>query len=100
MSAATLVPMGLGEPEVFRARVYGGAEDPAERERAEFIERLAGPGVIDCPAIDPWIAALQERGWLPAAPALEPNPTGEGKIGRWTLTDKGRTEWARMKGSP
>ncbi len=97
MSSSTLIPMGVGEPETFRCRIYGG-EDDAERERAAFLDQLAGAGVIDCPAIDPWVAALQGRGWLPATPALEPNPEGEGKIGRWTLTDKGRAELAQIRG--
>ena len=97
MSTDTLIPMGIGEPEVVRCRIYGAAEDHDERARLDFVRQLAGPGVIDCPAIDPWVAALQARGWLPEAPALEPNPEGEGKIGRWTLTDKGRAEFARLE---
>lgn len=96
--AHTLIPMGAGEPETFRCRIYGAAED-AEQEikRAAFVAELAGPGVIDCEAIDPWTAALQARGWLPEAPELEPNPDGPGKVGRWHLTVKGRAEWAAMQ---
>lgn len=88
---------GRGEPEEVRCRVYGGTDD-ADDERVAFVKSLAGGGVIDCPAYDPWVAALQERGWLPLTPELEPNPEGEGKVGRWRLTDKGRDEWARMQG--
>lgn len=97
MSATPLLFMGLQDvPETFRCRVYGG-EDEAEQQRAAFVDRLAGEGVIDAPAYDTWVSALQGRGWLPAAPALEPNPAGRGKIGRWLLTDLGRAEWAAMK---
>lgn len=93
---ATLFPMGdETEPETVRCRVYGGE---CEDERAAFVERLAREGVIDCPAYDPWVAALQARGWLPAAPDLEPNPDGPGKVGRWRLTDVGRDEWAKLRG--
>ena len=31
-----------------------------------------------------------------AAPAAE-HPEGDGQIGRWTLTDKGRAEFARLE---
>lgn len=88
----TLLFMGEGEPEAFRCRIYGAADEPDER--TAFVEQLAGPGVIDCPAYDPWVVALQARGWLPESPVLEPNPDGPGRIGRWSLTDKGRAEWA------
>ena len=92
-----LVPMGVGEPEAFRERIYGAPADPEhEAKRRAFVAQLAGPGVIDCPAIDPWTAALQARGWLPAQPELEPNPDGPGKLGRWRLTSKGREEWAKL----
>jgi hypothetical protein len=90
----------MGDPaivETFRCRIYGG-EDSDEAARVDFIERLATTGEIDCPAYDGWVAALQARGWLPAAPELEPNPVGPGKVGRWRLTDTGRTAWAAMKG--
>ena len=94
----TLIPMGAGEPETFRCRIYGVAEDPeAEAKRRAFLAELAGPGVIDCPAIDPWVSALQERGWLPDSPELEPNPSGPGKLGRWRLTDTGRAAWAESE---
>ena len=88
-----LIPMDAGEPEAFRCRIYGAAEDSEdEAKRRAF----AGPGVIDCPAIDPWTAALQARGWLPAQPELEANPDGPGKIGRWRLTSKGREGWEKI----
>lgn len=81
----------MGEtPETFRCRIYSGAE--AHDPRVEFIRSLSRYGVIDCPAYDGWVTALQERGWLPMEPDLEPNPDGPGKIGRWLLTDKGREE--------
>lgn len=83
--------MGVGEPETMRGRIYS-ADDPDEIARADFVRRLAGPGVIDAPAFDGWVAALQARGWLPDRPALEPNPDGPGKIGRWLLTERGRIE--------
>jgi hypothetical protein len=91
-----LIPMGAGEPEAFRCRIYGAAEDPDEAKRREFVAQLAGPGVLDCPAIDPWVAALQERGWLPEAPVLEPHPDGIHKAGRWYITAAGRDAWAAM----
>lgn len=94
--AHTLIPMGVGDPETFRCRIYGAEDDPDDIERAAFIDRLAGDGVIDCPAYDQWVIALIERGWLPDNPELEPNPDGPGRVGRWRLTDLGRAAWARM----
>jgi hypothetical protein len=97
----TLIPMGAGEPETFRCRIYGVADDPeAESKRRAFLTELAGPGVIDCEAIDPWTAALQERGWLPDAPVIELHPDGSGrKVGRWHLTPAGRAAWAEIETS-
>lgn len=95
----TLYFMGVPEmAETFRCRVYGDEVTAEDRERAAFVDRLAGEGVIDCPAYDPWVAKLQERGWLAAQPELEPNPDGPGRIGRWRLTAHGRAEWSRMRG--
>ena len=89
--------MGRDDPEEVRCRVYDGTTYASEEaKRRAFIELLAGPGVIDCPAYDGWVAALQTRGWLARTPELEPNPDGPGRIGRWRLTDHGRAEWARM----
>ena len=88
--------MGQDDPEEVRCRVYDGSDDQEAARRA-FLENLAGPGVIDCPAYDPWVAALQEREWLPRAPDLEPNPDGPGRIGRWRLTAKGLREWQASK---
>ena len=90
--------MGVDEPDEVRARVYGGGDgtDEDEQARRSFVAELAGPGVIDCPAYDAWIAELNARGWL-APMAKEPNPEGEGKIGRWRLNDKGREEWANIQ---
>lgn len=97
----TLVPMGAGEPEAFRCRIYSVAEDPeAEAKRRAFLAELAGLGAIDCPAIDPWVCALQACGWLPARPELEPNLDGPGKVGRWRLTDTGRAAWAEIEREP
>lgn len=100
----TLIPMGAGEPEAFRCRIYGASEeapDHDEVKRRAFVGQLAGPGFIDCEAIDPWVAALQERGWLPDAPVLEPHEDGSGRaVGRWRLTAKGRAEWAEIAGTP
>lgn len=43
----TLIPMGAGEPETFRCRIYGVAEDPeAESKRRAFVAELAGPGSL------------------------------------------------------
>lgn len=92
MSTVELSFMGIGEPETFRCRVYGGApEDP----RRAFIDALATTGVLDCPAYDGWIAALQERGLVPPAPEFEPAPGG-GRYARWRLTELGR-RWAAAK---
>lgn len=98
--SALLYPMGaLGvEPEAVRCRVYGDDVTAEDRERAAFVDRLCGPGVIDCPAYDPWVAALQERGWLDERPELERNPDGPGRIGRWRITAQGRAEFTRLMG--
>jgi len=53
---------------------------------------MRGRGRDRLPAYDGFVAAMQGRGWLPIEPEFEPNPDGEGKIGRWRLTDKGRVE--------
>lgn len=89
--------MGVGEPETFRCRVYGGdvTRDQNEVERRAFVQRLATAGVIDCPAYDEWIAALDARGWV--AYRMEPNPAGEGRVKRWRLTDVGRVAWEEMQ---
>lgn len=89
--------LGVGEPDYFRCRVYGGdvARDANELERHAFVQRLATTGVIDCPAYDEWIAALDARGWV--AYRMEPNPTGEGRVKRWRLTDVGREQWEGMQ---
>lgn len=101
--AHTLIPMGVdgAEPETFRCRIYGAPEDPAaEAARRAFVTELAGAGVIDCEAIDPWVCALQARGWLSDAPEIEPHPDGSGrKVGRWHLTDTGRAAWAEIVGA-
>ena len=96
----TLYFMGQEDHEdPVRCRIYGGGDDADDQRRVAFVTALAGRGVIDCPAYDDWVAALQARGWLPPTPDLEPNPDGPGKIGRWLLTPKGREEWARIQGA-
>lgn len=90
----------MGDPaiaETFRGRIYGAAADPAETARIAFVQRLAGDGVLDCPAFDGWVAALQARGWLPAKPELEPHPNGIDRAGRWRLTPAGRAAWATLR---
>lgn len=82
--------MRRGAVESVRCRVYGGEVDRS-RQRA-FVNELARDGVLDCPAYDKWVSALQERGWLPPEPELEPNPAGPGMVGRWRLTSEGRAE--------
>lgn len=93
-----LIFMGRDEPEEMRCRIYGG-EDEWDAKRVAFVTMLASDGVIDCPAYDLWVEKLQACGWLPPTPALEPNPDGPGKLGRWLLTDLGREEWDRMRGA-
>lgn len=88
------------EPEMVRCRVYDGSsqsEAAVEAQRVAFVTALEQAGVVDCPAYDPWVEALQARGWLPAEPDLEPNPDGPGRIGRWRLTEFGRLEWSKIK---
>lgn len=87
--------MGRGDPEPFRCRIYGDVSDD-DKARAAFVERLGTVGVIDAPAWDTWIDALDAAGWLHGS--LEPNPEGDGYIKRWTLSDYGRAEWAQLKG--
>lgn len=89
----TLRFMGTDEPETFRCRIYGA--DPAETARVAFVQRLAGGGVLDCPAFEAWVAELQARGWLPAEPELEDSPAG--RVGRWRLTPAGRAAWAAVR---
>lgn len=89
--------LGAGPLEEFRCRIYDGVEVDHDAERVDFLEKLAGPGVVDCEAIDERVAAMQARGWLPEKPELEPNPDGEGRIGRWRMTDRGRAEWLEIQ---
>jgi hypothetical protein len=55
-----------------------------------FIVTLATTGVLDAPVYDKWVAALQERGWLPKEPEFEPAPDCNGRYARWRLTEQGR----------
>ncbi len=90
MSTTQLLFMGIGEPEAVRCRIYGADRDD---DRVAFIRRLADRGVLDAPAYDAWIAALDARGWV--ASSYEP-ADGGGKHLRWTLTDTGRSEARRL----
>lgn len=84
-------------PETFRCRVYGQPEyDADEQERRAFLASLAVDGVLDCPAYDEWIAALQAAGWVPREPNYEPAPGG-GRHARWRLTPKGHEMWRAMR---
>jgi hypothetical protein len=90
----TLIPMGIGEPETFRCRVYDGTPDDT-RQRS-FLEALYTSGVLDCPAYDSAIGALQDRGWVPLEPEYEPAPGG-GRYARWRLTEVGRRGWEAVR---
>jgi len=79
-----------------RCRIYGDDTDAQHNYRVSFLRSCAGEGVIDCPAYDGFVAALQKKGWLPPCPELEPNPEGKGRIARWRLTDIGRSEAAEF----
>lgn len=98
MSTTTLLFMGDETiEETFRCRIYV-ADDEDYQQRRSFVESLAGDGVLDCPAFDNWIFALQARGWIDEKPAIEPIGDGSGRsYRRWKLNDKGRAEWAAMK---
>lgn len=91
----TLRAMGIGEPEEFRARIYDIEEDDG---REAWLRALTTTGALDCPAYDPWVKALQERGWLPAEPEYEPAPGG-GRHARWRMTERGRRELAERSKS-
>jgi hypothetical protein len=80
-----------GQDEVFRCRVYGAENDT---ERQAFMRRLAGDGVLEAPAFDGWLDALDARGW--ATWTAEPVPGGH--VRRWRLTEMGRREWAAIGG--
>lgn len=79
--------MGMGAVETFRGRIYGHAE-AVEDERHAFVKALATTGVLDCPAYDGWVRALQMAGWLPSEPEYEP-AEGGGQHARWRLTPFG-----------
>jgi hypothetical protein len=86
----TLRFMGSHDPhwrETFRCRVYGYEPDEQDRKRVALVRQLATDGVLDCPAYEQAMAALEERGY--ATMALEPNPDGPGRVGRWRLTEEG-----------
>lgn len=92
-----LLFMGVGPEEEFRGRVYGASDDDEEeRRRRAFLEALATEGVLDCPAYDGWILALQDAGWVPSEPEFEP-AEGGGRYARWRLTPRGRAALNSMK---
>jgi hypothetical protein len=83
----------MGEvPEVFRCRVYE-ATDPDEEQRTAFLYSLATEGVVECPAYDGWLAALKERGWVDHVFVSAP---GFGRYKRWSLSARGREEFAKI----
>lgn len=87
--------MFMGEvPEVFRGRVYADVGTGEPDERVAFVQELATTGVLDCPAYDAWVAAFQDRGWLPESPDYENTP--DGKVARWRLTLVGRLALAEV----
>jgi DNA-binding MarR family transcriptional regulator len=83
--------MGTDPPETFRCRIYGADRDD---KRVAFIRRLATDGVLDTPAYDAWIAALDARGWVTSE--ME-TADGGGRYKRWRLTATGR-DWAHRAG--
>lgn len=87
--------MGEGEPEFVRGRVYG-AESAEDTKKRALLTAMANAGVIECPAYDNWLAALEGRGF--AAGELEPAPEyGPGaKVMRWRLTDAGQRWWKEL----
>lgn len=95
MSTATLLFMGLDEPETFRARIYVG-DDTQDQHRRGFMAALANDGVLECDAYDVWIEALDGRGWVKSE--MVPHPEVDGaKARKWTLNDVGRAEWKRIQ---
>jgi hypothetical protein len=99
-AAPSAAPMKPAAPGTSVSRSGHEHQGPHRRHDLRPASAHDCPGVIDCEAIDPWTAALQERGWLPDAPVIEPHPDGSGRaVGRWRLTAKGRAEWAQMEGA-
>lgn len=83
----------MGDPaaaEEFRGRVYA-SNDEQDEERRAFIDRLATSGVLECPAYDGWLAALEQRGWVRWE--SEQAPSG-GWYRRWYLSQLGVAERA------
>lgn len=95
MSKVTLSFMGHCAPEEFRCRVYTGADQPEgiERKRRNFVAQLAEDGVIECPAYDNWLLALEERGFAFGALVEAPEHGPGAKVKRWYLTGAGQTWW-------
>lgn len=97
--------MGVGEPEVFRCRVYGAPDVPAvnaaaraARHEADVMTDAVGQGFIEAPAYDTTIADLVSRGWLRPKPCMVPVDANDDRLGRyavWLATALGRAEWGK-----
>lgn len=83
-----LLFMDEGPAEEFRGRVYVPRGEQ-EEERWAFLDRLATEGVIECPAYDGWLTALEQRGWVYWE--AERAPSG-GYHRRWHLSQLGLDE--------
>lgn len=91
--------MGVGEPEVFRCRVYGADDTEQDRLRMALVRELAGPGALESDGNADAIERLAERGWV--SDEFEPAPGVDGgRYRRWRLTESGREELARIVGQP
>lgn len=77
-----LIPMGEGEPEAFRCRVYGGDDLETEAQRTERLRRQAlvaaqsPEGLVECPAYDEAIAYLRNSWVLKPEPERRPAEGG------------------------
>lgn len=95
--------MGVGDPEVFRCRVYGVDRQPdpaarAARHEADVMSDATGQGFIEAPAYDATIADLVSRGWLRPKPCMVPVDADNDRLGRyavWLATALGRSEWGK-----
>lgn len=92
----TLRAMGVGQPETFRCRVYGGEDEEEDRRRA-FVNALATEGVLEAPVFDKWLKKLDSMGWVFSELIPIPNSQSEGKYKRWKLNEFGQQEWEKLK---